>query len=57
MYLFFNKFGVLFQGRQHSDLAFKIYRRRLAILCPYSRKSETEFQEIALQKLKILLDY
>jgi len=28
----------LFQGRQDLDLALKLCRRRLVILCPYSRK-------------------
>ena len=38
MYLFFNKFGVLFQGLQDSDLAFKLCKRRLANSVPLLSK-------------------
>jgi len=42
-----------FKVMKKSDLALKHCRRRIAILCPYSRKKETEFHEIAAQKLEI----
>jgi len=34
MYLFFNKFGVLFQGRQDSDLTLKFCKRSLVFCAP-----------------------
>ena len=44
--LFSNKFCVLFQGRQDSDLALKLCRRRLAILCPTLKSRQQNFKKL-----------
>ena len=52
MYLFFNKFGVLFQGLEDSDLAFKLCKRRLANSVPLLSKVGNRISRNCVAKVK-----
>ena len=56
MYLFFNKFGMLFQGLEDSDLAFKLYKRRLTNSVPLLSKVGNRIsRNCVAKKLKIFI--